>query len=167
MSEPGAMDTQVFAAAQAGADALSNAIDEFVEFVKAVPENQWNALVRVEERTVGVMAFHIANGLRLNRDWLEPARRGEPVPGDDLDKYNAGEAVEHAGTTRDEVLEMIARNRGPAIEALGTLTAAEWEITVPFGPGGGIELPVSRLATAGERHIRVHLGHVREALAGS
>ena len=110
------------------------------------------------------MAYHIANALRLGSAWLERARRGEPIPGDDLDVFNAEEALEHAGATREEVLELVNRQRGPAVETLRSLTEAEWEITVPFGPGGGIELPVSRLASAAERHIRVHLGHIHEAL---
>ncbi len=169
MTELQAQGAATFAEAEAGAAALDAAIDEFVQFVREVvpEEEQWGAQVPVEERTVRVMAYHIANGLRLNRAWLEPARLGQPVPGDDLDIYNAHEALDHAGTTRDEVLAVVEGERAAAVQALRSLTAKEWGITVPFGPGGGIELPVSRLATAAERHIRTHLDHVREALAGA
>lgn len=146
---------------------LDGAIDEFIAFLAGLPAAGLDVMVPPEERSVRVMAYHVASGLRLGREWLDPAREGKPVPGDDIDAYNAVEAREHAGATPEEVLAIIERERGGAAEAVRSLTAEQWALSVPFGPGGGVELPVSRLATAGERHVTHHLANIREALAAA
>ena len=153
-----------FAAAEDAASRLEQAIDEFVVFIDTLPVESLDVQVPGEDRSVRVMAYHVAAGLRLGNSWLDPARRGEPVPGDDIDAYNAREAVEHAGATVAEVLAIVARERTGAIDAVRSLTAAEWDLRVPFGPGGGVEMPVSQLAGATERHVNRHLAKIRAAL---
>ncbi|HZU77905.1 MAG TPA: DinB family protein [Dehalococcoidia bacterium] len=148
----------------AASDAYEMALDEFISFTREVSEADLDRVIPQEQRSLRVMLYHIADGLRLSEAWLGHARRGEPVPPQNIDAENALEAEAHAGATRDEVLALAEARGDGAVAVVRSLTDEEWRRTVPFGPGGGIELPVSRIATAGERHIRVHLQHIRDAL---
>ena len=145
---------------EAGAAALRS-------FVRECADVDWDAVVPVEKRTVRVMAYHCARGIRLVREWLEPMRKALPVPGEagEIDAYNAREMDLHEGATRDEVVEILDREVPGVAAFIRSLTAAEMRIVAPFGPGGGREMELSQVARVGARHFEVHLGHIREALA--
>ena len=145
---------------EAGAAALRT-------FVRECSDAEWDAIVPVEERTVRVMAYHCARGIRLVRGWLEPMRQALPVPGEagEIDAYNAREVDQHSLATRDEVVEILDREVPVAAAFIRSLTAAEMRIVAPFGPGGGREMELAQVARVGGRHFEVHLGHIREALA--
>jgi hypothetical protein len=145
------------------------AVADLERFVRGCPGHDWDSLVPIEERPVRVMALHCAAGIRLAHEWLEPMRRGGPVPGQagDLDAYNARENEEKAAITTEEVLEVLRRDAPGAAALLRSLTDDELRIKAPFGPGGGIELSLAQVAATAPRHFEVHLSHIKEALAGA
>jgi hypothetical protein len=147
---------------------FERAVADFARFVRECPPADWDAVVPIEERPVRVMAIHCAAGIRLAQEWLAPMRGGGAVPGQagDLDAFNAREMEDHAGATREEVLEILRRDAPSTAALLRSLTEAELAIKAPFGPGGGIELELAQVAAAAARHFDVHLSHIREALAG-
>lgn len=148
---------------------FERAVADFARFVRECPPPDWDAIVPIEERPVRVMAMHCAAGMRLAHEWLEPMRRGGPVPGNagDLDAFNAREIEEHAGATREEVLELLRRDAPGTAALLRSLTEEELAIKAPFGPGGGIELGLAQVAATPARHFEIHLSHIREALTSA
>ncbi|HEV1998787.1 MAG TPA: DinB family protein [Candidatus Dormibacteraeota bacterium] len=153
-------------AAEAAAS-FEGGADDLRSFVQECSDADWDALVPIEGRTVRVMAFHCARGTRLVREWLEPMRHGLAVPGEagEIDAYNASEMDQHAGATREEVLDILNRDVPGNAAFLRSLTDAEMQVRAPFGPGGGQEMGLAQVARVGGRHFEVHLAHIREALA--
>lgn len=154
-------------AAEAAAVAFAAGAADLRRFVKECSDADWDMVVPIEVRTVKVMAFHCARGTRLVREWLEPMRQGLAVPGQvgEIDAYNAREMDQHAGATREEVLDILDREVPVNAAFLRTLSEAEMLIRAPFGPGGGVQMELAQVAQVGARHFQVHLAHVREALA--
>jgi hypothetical protein len=144
---------------------LEAAAVELEEFVTSCAEKDWLRLVPIESRTVGVMAYHCAAGMEILAGWLD-IREGEPVSGTaaETDEANAREALAKANVGPAEVLALLHARTPPATAAIRALSPAQMSSTVAFGPADGAELGVDLLAGAGERHIRRHLAHIREAL---
>ena len=66
---------------------------------------------------MGVIAHHIAASHYGTLDWVKLIVGGQPLPGltgEDIHKFNAQHAHEHAACTRDEALALL-RDSGAAI----------------------------------------------------
>jgi len=145
------------------AAAFEAAVAELVEFVNACSEADWLKLVPIENRTVAVMAYHIAAQMPTLASWVTVQ---EEVPGTvaEQDEANAREAEERAAVTRAEVLALIRVNTPAAVAAIRAVTPEWMKSTVRFGPAGGAEMSVERLVATSEIHVSKHLAAVRVAI---
>ena len=145
------------------AAAFEAAATELVEFVNACSEADWLKVVPIENRTVAVIAYHIAALMPALSSWFDVQ---EEVPGTvaKQDEANAREAVERAAVTREEVLARIRANTPPAAAAIRAVTPDWMSSKVRFGPAGGAEMSVERLVATSEIHVSKHLAAVRAAI---
>jgi hypothetical protein len=145
------------------AAALEAAAEELVEFVNACSEADWLKVVPIENRTVAVMAYHIAALMPTLSSWFDVQ---EEVPGTvaEQDEANAREAEERAAVTREEVMALIRANTPPAATAIRAVTPEWMSSTVRFRPAGGAEMSVERLVATSELHVSKHLAAVRAAI---
>ena len=156
------MSTSVEAAARA----FEASVADLLDFVENCTDEDWKRLVPIEERTVGVMAYHIAALMPQMSTWFDVR---DEVPGSvaEQDAANASEAEEHAGATQEEVLALIRAN-APAVAAAMRAVTPEWmDSIVKFAPAGGMEFPVSRMVALNEVHVSKHLAAVRAAIEDS
>jgi hypothetical protein len=146
------------------ARAFEASVADLVEFVTRCSEDDWARLVPVEERTVGVMAYHIAALMPQMATWFDVQ---EEIPGSvaEQDAANALQAKQHAEISRVEVLALIQQN-APAVATAMRAVTPEWmDSIVKFAPAGGREFPVSRMVALNEVHVSKHLAAVRAAIA--
>ncbi len=141
---------------------------QLTDFILDCSDDQWHTMVPIEERTVAVMADHMAVGYELVVGWIEHAQAGEPIPGTraEQDAENAHHAEERADVSREEVLAQIEKTAPRVAAVLAAVPQAVAEGEAEFGPAGG-PLPVAQLMATAATHVTRHLGHVKEALASS
>ena len=162
MSEP---QTAAGSPVQEAVQAFEAAHQAIVGFVTDCSETDWHRVVPIEERTVAVMADHIAMGYELSVGWLRSALAGQPIPGEvgQMDVDNARDALERSGVSRAEVLELLQARSPAVLAALRSVRVEYLERRVHFGPGN-MPMPVSSLVTVATSHVTRHLEHIRAAL---
>jgi hypothetical protein len=139
---------------------------DFVGFVRSCTADEWQRTCAEEGWPVGVVAFHVARGHAVVRGWLQSLREGRDVtltPAA-LDADNAAMASEAQSVTQSDVVELAEHNIEDLARFLRTLSDADLAMSARFGPGGGDEVSVGRLA--GSRgHLDRHLASIRATLA--
>ncbi|HEY7280584.1 MAG TPA: DinB family protein [Actinomycetota bacterium] len=142
---------------------------EVVEFVRGCDEREWREVSTVEGWPVGVVAHHIAAGHEKVIEWLDHLRRDEAVPGngDTHDEGNAHHAAEFASTTKQQTLDDLETNEARLRQYLQGITAEEMSREAVHGPAGGVVISVERMVGATARHPRLHLEHMRDAVAAA
>ncbi|HEY8491563.1 MAG TPA: DinB family protein [Dehalococcoidia bacterium] len=115
------------------AEALAARFEEanrtFMEAVRGIPEDRWGSVVPGEGWPVGVVAHHVASMYEINAAWVLAQANGqalEPAP-QTIDEINAEHARQHAGCTREEVLELARRNGEAAARLLRGLSDEQLE----------------------------------------
>jgi hypothetical protein len=153
-------------AAESLAAELEAANDEAIAFVETCSDGQWATVVEGENWPVGVVMHHIAVGHLQMMDWLDRARRGDPIltTASDIDVDNARHAVDCAGVDRAETVERLRRHGAALAEIIGGLSTGELALSVPFGPADGRAVTLEQLAPVAARHCRTHLDGARAAL---
>ncbi|HSS61368.1 MAG TPA: DinB family protein [Candidatus Limnocylindrales bacterium] len=138
---------------------------ELVEFVGTCSDEEWGRVCTPEGWSVAVVAHHIAWGHEVAAGWIRTIREGRDVPGSpaEHDAGNGRKAAEVAGISRGEVIELANRNIAELTQLLRSLTEADFARSAEFGPGGGAEMSVGRLAGA-RGHLDRHLNNMREAV---
>jgi len=141
---------------------------EVVAFVHACDEHDWREVTTIEGWPVGVVAHHIAVGYTTAMGWIDHLRVGEPVPGnsDTHDEGNAQHAATFASTTKQQTLDDLEANAARFRSYLVGITAEELPNEAAHGPAGGVVISVERMVRATARHPRLHLEHMRDAVAG-
>jgi hypothetical protein len=140
---------------------------ELVQLVRGCSEEQWLTDCNDEgdNRTVGVIAHHVAHGHVHTGECLETALAGHEVSMD-LDAINAQNA-EHAATyhdvAREETIHLLVENGDRLCSRIGELTDGELARTA-FHRGAGRQLTVAAYAELGHRHVAGHLATIRRAL---
>ena len=139
---------------------------ELAEFVRNCSDAAWAAMVPIEERTVAVMADHMAVGYDLLVGWIETAQAGLSIPGtrEQQDMDNALHAVQRAAVSREDVLARLEKSAPRVAAVLAMVPQEIADSEVHFGPAG-VPMQVGRLMSMSALHVTRHLGHVREALA--
>lgn len=149
--------------AVAMAEEIADANAEFIAFVESCSAEEWRAICRGERWRIGVVAYHIAWGHERAVDWINAIRNGIPIPGGPqaLNATNAIRAAQVAGINRDEVIVLARRNAERLIAVLRSLTAEDFNRTVPFGPSRGRPISIDAL---GRGHLDGHLASMRATL---
>lgn len=150
------------------ADELAALTAEVAEVVAGCSEEQWRRPCRNEGRTIGVVAFHIADGYRYALAILDAAISDGPYPdwvGRTVEQgatINARQAAEHAGITREEVLALLHANATAADVFLRNLSDEQLDREPSFAPGRTTADLVERILLG---HPRAHLPNVIASLS--
>ena len=138
---------------------------ELVAFIETCSDEEWGRVTESEGWRVGVVAHHIAWGHEVAAGWIRTIRGGDDVPGSPEmhDAGNQAKAAEVAAITREDVVELANRNVAALAELLRSLDEEDLNKTGKFGPAGGREMSVDRLAGA-RGHLDGHLVSIRSAL---
>jgi len=145
------------------AEEMIDANTEFTAFVESCTDEEWRAICRAERWRVGVVAHHVAWGHERAADWINAIRSGIPIPGSPQahNASNAIKAAQVAGISRGEVVFLARRNVERLVAVLRSLTDADFERAVPFGPARGRPLAIEGL---GRSHLDRHLASMRATL---
>ncbi len=146
------------------ADQYEAAMAEVIALAKSCSDEEWQTLSGNEERTVGVLFDHIAQGNPQVVGWIDELLEGRPVEitREILNEENAEHARRAASRPRHETIEALETTTPRTAVALRSLTEQQLRRKQSFGWAG--EQEVAWVAGAAIRHPRVHLKSIREAL---
>lgn len=124
----------------------------------------WTMSCINEQRSVGVLFDHIAEGNREWVRWVQEFLNGRPVDMtlETLTQRNAEHARRAAARPRGETVADLKAGSARTSEFLRSLTDEQLELTQKFGWTG--TQSVSWVAGGAVRHPRGHLKSIREAL---
>jgi hypothetical protein len=142
--------------------AFEAAQSEFIRLVESLTDEQWREVGRNypqrlndedEQRSVGVIAHHVAVNTPWIMERIEAMLEGRPLQAVDIGLLNARHAAVHGGVTRAEVLQLL-REQQPIIAAAVRAVPDE-------------QLDQSRETPAGpmsvaQRLERVLIGHMKQ-----
>jgi hypothetical protein len=101
------------AKAQTLADQFEDAVAAFVGVVADVSDAQWQTVCPAEQRTVGVLARHVAFGMPFEMDVFRLIAAGaqpDTITRADLDEMNARHAQEWVASCQADTLDLLRRN---------------------------------------------------------
>jgi hypothetical protein len=141
-------------------------VAEIISFAESCSAEEWRTLCPEEERTVGVVFDHIADGYVAVDRWITSHIAGRPVL-TTPDAIHEANAI-HARTVADRPqAETIAHLRESALrtsDLFACLTEEQLHIAQPFGPAGGLPVETTRLVALASRHGSSHFESIRSAL---
>jgi hypothetical protein len=145
---------------------------DFLAFVECCDDRQWQAIPATEQRSVGLLAYHIARGYSGETRLIKAVVAGQQLPAiyldaDELDGFNAADAQAHYGCTKAETIALLQQNAAATLDYIRGLSAQELTRTahVPilaphFGEVVSVRQLVEGLLPA---HVRMHLSEMRAA----
>jgi len=131
---------------------------------------QWALPVPGDGRSVGVVVHHVASVYPIEVELASTLASGNPIEGVTmavLADMNAKHAVEHAGVTKAEALELLRRNVSEAAAAVGRFSDEELDAAAPVSLYAGAPLTAQFfIEDHALRHSFHHLAKIRKALEG-
>jgi hypothetical protein len=156
------------ARAQALAGQFNDTLAEIAALIESVPDDFWDAPLSDEDRPIGVVAYHIGDGIGFELRVLQAAARGEDsaITWDDIHAANAQDAVANVGVTRAQALALLRQNGAPATAAIAALSDTQLDrvVNVPFLGGPVSVAQIVEWLLIG--HLRWHEPGIRGVLAG-
>jgi hypothetical protein len=154
--------------ANALADRLEQGARALASFAVALTDAQWQTRVPRDGRKVGVVVHHVASVYPLEIQLAQTLAGGNPVTGvtlDGVDRMNAEHAWEYNAVTKEEALDLLARNSTKAAEAIRALSDEELNRAAPVSLYFDAPLTCQfLLEDHAVRHSYHHLGRLRRAL---
>ena len=154
------------------AAAFVAAQEEFIRLVESLSAEQWrrvgaNFPARLndedEQRSVGVIAHHVA----LNTPWImeriERMLEGRPLAQVDIRASNAQHATEQADVSKEEVLRLLREQTAPIAAAV--LAIPDDQLDEPRDTPVGPMSAAQRLERVLVGHITMHRGSILAAIA--
>ena len=132
------------------AERLRAFTDDVIGFVEGCTDQNWRKVLATEEWTVGVTARHIGAGHFEAVGLARMMVKGEKLPEftmEQLVEMANAHARQHAGCTREEVLEVLRRNGAALVDYIAGLSDAELNRTGHLALAGG-ELSAQQLIEA-------------------
>jgi uncharacterized damage-inducible protein DinB len=140
--------------------------DEVIAFVESCDAATWKGTCPGEERSVGAVAAHVADGHRAISGWLRAIAVGQPVnvTMDEIHAGNARAAAAAAGRSQADVAEALRRNGAIAAETVRGLSDDDLAHVTQFAVAGPMsaEAMITRVLL---RHPRGHLESMRTSTA--
>jgi uncharacterized damage-inducible protein DinB len=140
--------------------------DEAIRVVDSCAEDAWRAHHAGENRTVNVLAHHIAIGHQAIAGWVQGIATGQPLPAMTMDSFtepNAQHARQYANVTKPEVIAALRLQGAAAASLVRGLSDEQLD-------RAGELLGSERRARDVIEHILIghvhnHLASIREALS--
>jgi hypothetical protein len=164
-------DTQTRAASQCAnalADRLEQGARALSAFAMSLTDEEWQARVPHDGRSVGVTVHHVASVYPIEIQLAQAVAEGKPVTGvtmDDIDAMNARHAAENAAATKDAALDLLRSNSMAAAAAIRALSDEQLARAVPVSLYS--DAPVTCqfvLEDHAVRHSYHHLARLRRAV---
>jgi len=140
-------------------------------FAANLSDEQWNAVVRPDGRKAGVIVHHVASVYPIEVQLAQQIASGTPV--EDVTwaviaKMNAAHAGDNASCTRQETIQLLARNSRQAAEAVRALTDLQLDTAVPVSLYADAPLTAQFfIEDHALRHSWHHLAKIKAALAAA
>jgi hypothetical protein len=140
-------------------------------YAEALSDAQWKALGSVggnDKRPVGVIVHHVASVYPVEIELARAVASGTPVTEvswEAVAQLNGKHAVDAAGATKPETLELLRRNSRAAADAVRAFTDEQLDQAAPFSLCYGA--PVTAQFVIEDhalRHSWHHLAKIRKAL---
>jgi DinB superfamily len=141
-------------------------------FAETLSEAEWQTPVSsTDRRPVGVILHHVASVYPIEIDLARAIASGKPVAEvtwEVVAQLNGKHAVDKAGVTKDETLDLLKRNSREAAAAVRSFTDEELDRAAPFGLSYGA--PVTAQFVIEDhalRHSWHHLAKICRAVGRS
>ena len=159
-------------AASTRANALAVRLEQgaraLTAFAISLTDDEWQARIPHDGRTVGVVVHHVASVYPLEIQLAQTVADGKPVTGvtmADVDEMNAKHAAENASVTKEAAIELLERNSAAAAAAIRALTDEQLATAMPVSLYGDAPLTCQFvLEDHAVRHSYHHLSRIRKAL---
>jgi hypothetical protein len=154
--------------AHALAARLEQGAHALMAFAAVLTDAEWRTRTPKDGRTVGVIVHHVASVYPVEIQLAQTVATGTIVTGltgDDIDAMNGRHAAEHAAATKEEALDLLARNSAAAAAAIRALTDEQLMQAVPVSLYADAPLTCQFvLEDHAVRHSYHHLARLRRAL---
>jgi hypothetical protein len=153
------------------AAAFEAAQAEFIRLVESLADEQWRRLGRNfpqrlndedEQRSVGVIAHHVAMNTPWIMDRIQRMLEGRPLPPADFQVLNAQHAAEHSDVSKEEVLRLLREQKGVIAAAIRAIPDDQLDQSrdTPVGPMSVAQ----RLERVLIGHMKAHQGSIEAAI---
>ena len=153
-------------------DVLAARIEEgaatLAQFTKGLTDAQWKAVVPHDGRTVGVVIHHVASMYPIEMEVVNSVARGTAVTEvtwEAVADINAKHAREKLNATKQDALDLLARNSKAAADGVRALSDEQLDGALPFSLSYGA--PVTTQFVIEDhplRHPWHHLFRIKRAL---
>jgi DinB superfamily len=155
------------------AEALANRIEEgaalLAGFAEQLSEEEWLLPVTpTDRRPIGVIVHHVASVYPIEVEAARAIAGGNAVrevTWEVIAAMNAKHAVDQAGTSKAETIELLRKNSREAAAAVRSFTDAELDQAAPFGLS--FDAPVTAQFVIEDhalRHSWHHLARIRKTV---
>ena len=161
------------AAASRQAEALAQRLEQgaraLAEFASTLTDAEWRTpFGSSDQRKIGVIVHHGASIYPLEIQLAQVLATGKPITGvtwDAVAEVNGGHAAENENATKEQALELLARNSAAAAAAIRALNDVELAQAAPVSLYGDAPLTCQFfLEDHAVRHSYHHLARIRKAL---
>jgi len=150
------------------AERLEEGARSLIAFAATLSDDEWRAQVPGDGRPAGVVVHHVASVYPVEIRLAQTLAAGHPIEGvtmQDIHVMNAKHAAEHATTSKDEAIGLLARNASAAADAIRAFSDGELAAAAPVSLYGGAPLTCQFvLEDHAVRHSYHHLARIRAAL---
>ena len=154
--------------AKALADRLERGVSALSTFASALTTAEWKTPVPRDGRSVGVVVHHVASVFPTEIHLAQVLAGGNPVTGvtvADIHAMNSAHAIEHAGATKEDALQLLARNGSAAADAIRAMSDDELDRAAPASLYEDAPITTQfMLEDHAVRHSYHHLMLLRQAL---
>ncbi|HEY9505261.1 MAG TPA: DinB family protein [Gemmatimonadales bacterium] len=154
--------------ANALAERLEQGVRELAAFARTLTDVQWRTPVPRDGRKIGVVVHHVAYMYPIEIQLAQTVAGGKAVEGlswDDVHTINAAHARDNEAVTREEALDLLARNSAAAAAAIRALDDADLDRAVPVSLNADAPLTCQFvLEDHAVRHAFHHLAKIRGAV---
>jgi len=137
-------------------------------FAISLTDDEWQARIPHDGRTVGVVVHHVASVYPIEIQLAQTVADGKPVTGvtmADIDAMNAAHAAANAAVTQAAALELLFRNSTAAAAAIRDLSDEQLATAAPVSLYNDAPLTCQFvLEDHAVRHSYHHLAVIRRAL---
>jgi len=156
------------------ADALAERLEEGVrrlaELASSLTPEQWRSRIPGDHRRIGVVVHHVASMYPIEIELARTVAAGTPVRDltwEVVHGINAEHAAQNDGVSKEEALDLLARNSSSAAAAIRELDGEELARAVPNSLYGGAPLTCQFvLEDHAVRHAFHHMARIRATLGG-
>lgn len=147
---------------------LEQGAQSLATLAAGLTQAEWTTPLPGDGRAVGVVVHHVAFMYPIEIELAQVLASGKPVAGvtwADVHKINAKHAEDHAAVTKEEALDLLARNSAAAASAILALSDDELDQAAPLSLNSDTPLTCQfMLEDHAVRHSWHHLAGIRRML---